>query len=77
MTSQLGDIRRIGTQAELSESHKQGRFFRYNYVSYNTDIPNLNYSMFSLVNFPNDECSSNESECGTCMTAVRLLYEYL
>jgi len=27
------------------------------------------FSMFSLVNFPNDECTSSDSECGTCMTA--------
>jgi len=53
VTTQLGEILRRGTQAESPGSTKQGRFF----------------SMFSLVNFPNDECTSNESECGTCMTA--------
>jgi len=26
------------------------------------------FSMFSLVNFPNDECITPDSECGTCMT---------
>merc|ERR1719228_1181667 len=25
--------------------------------------------MFSLINFPNDECTSTDDECGTCMTA--------
>jgi len=27
------------------------------------------FSMFSLVTFPNEECTSSDSECGTCMTA--------
>jgi len=27
------------------------------------------FSMFSLINFPNDECTTSDSECGTCRTA--------
>jgi len=52
-TPQLGNIQNNIGRQDKRGQHRKEKLF----------------SMFSLVNFPNDECTSSESECGTCMTA--------